>query len=59
MLDPGKELVMESPERLRSIGCEELLQMILYDQGRGVADLRHGQACAASRTCHDMITFLF
>ena len=42
MLDPGKELVMESPERLRSIGCEELLKMVFDDQGRSVADLRHG-----------------
>ena len=42
MLDPGKELVMESPERLRSIGCEELLKMVFDGQGRGVADLRHG-----------------
>ena len=42
MLDPGEELVMESPERLRRIGCEEFLEMVLDDQGRGVADLWHG-----------------
>lgn len=42
MLNPGKEFVMESPERLRSIGCEEFLEMVLDNQGRGVADLGHG-----------------
>ncbi len=42
IFDPGEELVMYSPERPRDIGCEELFEMALEDQGRGIADLRNG-----------------
>ena len=48
-----EELVVGALEWLRCVASEELLEVILDDHGRGVADLWHVKpSCSAVSLCH-------
>lgn len=52
MLRAREEFVVGALERMVSVRCEELLQVVLDDHGRGVADLWHRQTGMTCTLCH-------